>query len=242
MRKFESVKRIEGEVNKKLTKEEKQLLKEEKRRKRAELKELKKENKKVLLSTKEFLKFKDVDEENKFIMENGKIDIFQIESIDVYSLSEVERKIYIYNFISFLRTYIYEFKIICMNFPVNTYSQQEFLKHRLSILSESFSKLDEKISNSEDESIRSSLIREKSLLEKREHLLNEQLEQLIFLENNRQNKEFYLMIFIKDSDNEYEIMNLLKRSQNLAVKLREIDLEKKLKILFKINNPNTRLS
>ncbi|MBD7916293.1 hypothetical protein H9660_14190 [Clostridium sp. Sa3CUN1] len=242
MRKFESVKRIEGEVNKKLTKEEKQLLKEEKRRKRAELKELKKENKKVLLSTKEFLKFKDVDEENKFIMENGKIDIFQIESIDIYSLSEVERKIYIYNFISFLRTYIYEFKIICMNFPVNTYSQQEFLKHRLSILSESFSKLDEKISNSEDESIRSSLIREKSLLEKREHLLNEQLEQLIFLENNRQNKEFYLMIFIKDSDNEYEIMNLLKRSQNLAVKLREIDLEKKLKILFKINNPNTRLS
>lgn len=242
MKKFESVKRIEGEEKKKLSKEEKKLLKEEKKRKKEELRELKKENKKVLLSTKELLKFKDVDDNDRFIMENGKIDIFQIESIDVYSLSEVERKIYIYNFISFLRTYIYEFKIICMNFPVNTYSQQEFLKHRLSILSKSSNKLDEKISNSEDESIRNLLLREKGLLEKREFLLKEQLEQLIFLENNRQNKEFYLMIFIKDSDNEYEIMNLLKRSQNLSVKLREIDLEKKLKIIFKINNPNTRLS
>ena len=147
------------------------------------------------------------------ITNNGYIDIFQIDSKDIYSLNEYERKIHIYNFISFLRGFVYDFKIITMQFPVNTTKQQEFLEKKL-----------KECNNNVYYSF-----------------LKEKLDQLIFLENNRQNKEFYIMIFIKDTDNKDEIKSLLFRNQNIAVNLKQLSVEKKLKILFKLNNPNTKL-
>ena len=49
------------------------------------------------------------------------------------------------------------------------------------------------------------------------------------------------MIFIKDTDNKEEVKGLLLRNQNMAIQLKPLDVEKKLKILFKLNNPNTKL-
>ena len=215
VRKFDDIK-IEKEkknIKVKLTKEEKKIKKEEKKQKKLELKEIRKANKDVLASTKELLGFVDVDDDDSIIMKNGYLDIFQIDSKDIYSLTDVETTMNIYNFIAFLRSYPFDIKLITMNFPVNTLKQQEFIKKEI-----------KECDN-----------------EKYYYELIEELEQLVYLESTRQNREFYIMIFIKDTEEKESIKRTLFRSQNIAVQLIPLDLEKKLKILFKLNNPNTKL-
>ncbi len=215
VRKFDDIK-IEKEkknIKVKLTKEEKKIKKEEKKQKKLELKEIRKANKDVLASTKELLGFVDVDDDDSIIMKNGYLDIFQIDSKDIYSLTDVETTMNIYNFISFLRSYPFDIKLITMNFPVNTLKQQEFIK--------------KKIKECDNEKYYYELI--------------EELEQLVYLESTRQNREFYIMIFIKDTEEKESIKRTLFRSQNIAVQLIPLTIEKKLKILFKLNNPNTKL-
>ena len=215
VRKFDDIK-IEKEkknIKVKLTKEEKKIKKEEKKQKRLELKEIRKANKDVLASTKELLGFVDVDDDDSIIMKNGYLDIFQIDSKDIYSLTDVETTMNIYNFIAFLRSYPFDIKLINMNFPVNTLKQQEFIK--------------KKIKECDNEKYYYELI--------------EELEQLVYLESTRQNREFYIMIFIKDTEEKESIKRTLFRSQNIAVQLIPLTVEKKLKILFKLNNPNTKL-
>lgn len=215
VRKFDDIK-IEKEkknIKVKLTKEEKKIKKEEKKQKKLELKEIRKANKDVLASTKDLLGFVDVDDDDSIIMKNGYLDIFQIDSKDIYSLTDVETTMNIYNFIAFLRSYPFDIKLITMNFPVNTLKQQEFIKKKIK-------ECDNK---------------------KYYYELIEELEQLVYLESTRQNREFYIMIFIKDTEEKESIKRTLFRSQNIAVQLIPLDLEKKLKILFKLNNPNTKL-
>lgn len=215
VRKFDDIK-IEKEKNNikvKLTKEEKKIKKEEKKQKKLELKEIRKANKDVLASTKDLLGFVDVDDDDSIIMKNGYLDIFQIDSKDIYSLTDVETTLNIYNFIAFLRSYSFDIKLITMNFPVNTLKQQEFIKKKIK-------ECDNK---------------------KYYYELIEELEQLVYLESTRQNREFYIMIFIKDTEEKESIKRTLFRSQNIAVQLIPLTVEKKLKILFKLNNPNTKL-
>lgn len=215
VRKFDDIK-IEKEKKNtkvKLTKEEKKIKKEEKKQKKLELKEIRKANKDVLASTKELLGFVDVDDDDSIIMKNGYLDIFQIDSKDIYSLTDVETTMNIYNFIAFLRSYPFDIKLITMNFPVNTLKQQEFIK--------------KKIKECDNEKYYYELI--------------EELEQLVYLESTRQNREFYIMIFIKDTEEKESIKRTLFRSQNIAIQLIPLTVEKKLKILFKLNNPNTKL-
>ena len=215
VRKFDDIK-IEKEkknIKVKLTKEEKKIKKEEKKQKKLELKEIRKANKDVLASTKELLGFVDVDDDDSIIMKNGYLDIFQIDSKDIYSLTDVETTMNIYNFIAFLRSYPFDIKLITMNFPVNTLKQQEFIKKKIK-------ECDNK---------------------KYYYELIEELEQLVYLESTRQNREFYIMIFIKDTEEKESIKRTLFRSQNIAVQLIPLTVEKKLKILFKLNNNNTKL-
>ena len=215
VRKFDDIK-IENEkknIKVKLTKEEKKIKKEEKKQKKLELKEIRKANKDVLASTKELLGFVDVDDDDSIIMKNGYLDIFQIDSKDIYSLTDVETTMNIYNFIAFLRAYPFDIKLITMNFPVNTLKQQEFIKRKIK-------ECDNK---------------------KYYYELIEELEQLVYLESTRQNREFYIMIFIKDTEEKESIKRPLFRSQNIAVQFIPLTVEKKLKILFKLNNPNTKL-
>ena len=197
VRKFDDIK-IEKEkknIKVKLTKEEKKIKKEEKKQKKLELKEIRKANKDVLASTKELLGFVDVDDDDSIIMKNGYLDIFQIDSKDIYSLTDVETTMNIYNFIAFLRSYPFDIKLITMNFPVNTLKQQEFIK--------------KKIKECDNEKYYYELI--------------EELEQLVYLESTRQNREFYIMIFIKDTEEKESIKRTLFRSQNIAVQLIPLD-------------------
>lgn len=211
--KFQKLEKIiinKEEIKAELTKEEKQRLKEEKKLKRQEEKELRKEDKKVLKSTKELLPILDIDEEGIFITKNGYLSIYQIETKDIYAFNEYETKIHIYNFVAFLRNYVDDIKLVCMNFPVNTTKQQEFIQKKI----------------------------KESTKEVYRNFLNEKLEQFVFLEEHRNNKEYFIVVFSKDRE---EVKNTIYKNQSRALIFRNIDIEKKIKILFKLNNLNTKL-
>ncbi|MGU9020430.1 hypothetical protein ACV311_15960, partial [Clostridium perfringens] len=71
--------------------------------------------------------------------------------------------------------------------------------------------------------------------------LNEKLEKLIELEKTKTNIEYYIMIFIDKEDLSNDVLNNLIRSTNKDISLSEIDLEKKLKVLYKLNNLNSKI-
>ncbi|MCX0355684.1 hypothetical protein [Clostridium perfringens] len=212
-KKIKDIEVVKKEQKVKLSKEEKLKLKQEKKAKRQEQKELKKESKNTLPSTRKVLPFIDIDEDDVFITKQGYLDIYQINTRDTSNLSDDERKVYVYSFIAFLRNFVEDFKIIIMNFPVNTVKQQEYIEGR--------------IANCKNEIFI--------------NYLEEELEKLRFMEKHRNNKEFFLMVFMKNKNEKDNMMKKIELVQNIAVPLRQLDLEKKIKILFKLNNMNTKL-
>lgn len=212
-KKIKDIEVIKKEEKVKLSKEEKLRIKEEKKVKYQEQKELKRESKNTLPSTRRVLPFIDIDEDDIFITKQGYLDIYQINTRDTINLSESERKVYVYSFIAFLRNFVEDFKIIIMNFPVNTVRQQEYIEGR--------------IANCKNEIYI--------------NYLKEELDKLKFMEKHRNNKEYFLMVFMKNEADRDAMMKKIELVQNIAVPLRQLDLEKKIKILFKLNNMNTKL-
>lgn len=212
-KKIKDIEVVKKEQKVKLSKEEKLKLKQEKKENRKEQKELKKEMKNTLPLTRKVLPFIDIDEDDVFITKQGYLDIYQINTRDTSNLSDDERKVYVYSFIAFLRNFVEDFKIIIMNFPVNTVKQQEYIEGR--------------IADCKDEIFI--------------NYLEEELEKLRFMEKHRNNKEFFLMVFMKNKNEKDNMMKKIELVQNIAVPLRQLDLEKKIKILFKLNNMNTKL-
>lgn len=212
-KKIKDIEVVKKEEKVKLSKEEKLRIKQEKKAKYQEQKELKRERKNTLPSTRRVLPFIDIDEDDIFITKQGYLDIYQINTRDTINLSESERKVYVYSFIAFLRNFVEDFKIIIMNFPVNTVKQQEYIEGRIA-----------------------DCINEIYI-----NYLKEELDKLKFMEKHRNNKEYFLMVFMKNEADRDAMMKKIELVQNIAVPLRQLDLEKKIKILFKLNNMNTKL-
>ncbi|HHL2059658.1 TPA: hypothetical protein ACQ3WD_002877 [Clostridium perfringens] len=212
-KKIKDIEVVKKEEKVKLSKEEKLRIKEEKKAKYQEQKELKRERKNTLPSTRRVLPFIDIDEDDIFITKQGYLDIYQINTRDTINLSESERKVYVYSFIAFLRNFVENFKIIIMNFPVNTVRQQEYIEGRIADCTN----------------------------EIYINYIKEELDKLKFMEKHRNNKEYFLMVFMKNEADREAMMKKIELVQNIAVPLRQLDLEKKIKILFKLNNMNTKL-
>lgn len=184
----------------------------EKKRLKDEKKALKNELKNVNKSIIDIYPITD-EEEEFFKTTYGYMNIYQIQSKEVYSLNETEQKKHICDFASFLRLYVDDIKIICMQFPVNTYLQQENIRKKLA-----------KTSN-----------------EKHKYFLNKRLNELIFLEKHRYNKEFFIKIFAKDLKDIQEKNQLLFRLSNESIQISNIDYDKKIKIEFKLSNQNSKI-
>lgn len=198
----------------KLSKEEKIKVKEEKKRLKEEKKNIKNADKSISVYTKDIMDFVDIDEDDRFIMKYGYMDLYQIQTKDIHALSENDVQRHIYSFISFLRAYSEDFKILSMNFPVNTTIQQLHIEKNLKVTTNPIAK----------------------------KFLQRKLDELIFLEQNRFDKEFYIMIFAGNKEEIEDKERVLYLNQNVAFKVEEIELEKKLKIVFKLNNFNTKLN
>lgn len=98
-----------------------------------------------------------------------------------------------------------------MRFPCNFRNQTEFLKEKLNAEKNEF----------------------------RKKFLNLKLQELEFLENTSYNLEFYLYIFSADYDD--LIRGLESMKKDFLTRLSELEKEKQEKIIFKLNNLNTKI-
>ncbi|HBF5866243.1 hypothetical protein KGF43_15560 [Clostridioides sp. ZZV14-6044] len=190
-----------------------ELSKEEKKLEKQEKKELKNINKKINKDVIELLPFLDVTEKEAFETKDGVMDILQISTCDIYTLNTKEINAHIYTFATFLRTYQDDIKIISMNFPVNTFIQQQYFKRVI----------------------------EKTTNPTYLHFLKIKLDQLERIEFNRENKEFYIFIYASNEKEMDDKINLIFRLSAGKFKFSKIDLDKKIKILFKLSNQNTKI-
>ena len=207
-------KKRKKEKPQKLSRRDKKLKKkEEKARAKQEKKDLKEEYKKVNKNTFDLLPFLEIAEDNTFKTKNGYIDIFQIGTKDLNSLNNDDAHRHIRDFTNFLRNYVDDMKIISMTFPVNTQVQQEHILKNIEMTDNIIYR----------------------------NFLNKRLDQLIAIEEKRKNKEFYLMVFYEDEKIKRERELQLLRLTSSAIKLSSLDLDKKLKIIFKLNNQNSKI-
>ncbi|KMY52498.1 hypothetical protein AC623_20360 [Bacillus sp. FJAT-27231] len=145
--------------------------------------------------------------------EQGFFDIWQIKSKDVYAMNDEETQFDIYNLAYFFQAYQYPVKIVSLNFPVSTVRQQTFIQKKL-------------------EECKSSLY-EKFLLQK--------LKELQFLEWGRTNREYFIFIY---GANEYvvkERVESIKRHMKRSAPINPVETEKKVEILYKLYNQNSKL-
>lgn len=142
----------------------------------------------------------------------GYFEIAQIESKDVYSASEGEKENDIASLSYLYQAYSHDIKIIPMNFPVNTEVQKSY-----------YQKL---ISNCKVESYLPHL--------------EDKLRELEHLESHKTNREYYLFIY---ADTEYDLsgrIHFLSRLFSRSNPLVYLNEDKKVKILNKLYNMNTK--
>lgn len=202
-----------SKIQKNIEKENKVKEKLRKKEEKEEQKNLKSEDKKVYLETKDRLAIIALSENGYFKTKTGYLDIVQIESIDIKSMNGVEYNILLMDFTKMLKGYAEDIKLISMNYPANTQKQQEYLNK---IIKECTNK-------------------------KHFHFLKHRINQLQTIEEVRSDREFYVMIFGKD-DKEMNSNIELILANNSGLKVFNIEIEKKVKILRKLNNMNSKVN
>ncbi|QKE76048.1 hypothetical protein HPK19_24895 (plasmid) [Arthrobacter citreus] len=151
---------------------------------------------------------------NGFIeLRNGEfMEILQLTTKDVYSLNEEDKNLNIYSFAFFLQSYLEDMKIVPLNFPVDTTIQQQHIQRKL----------------------------ERTDNQLYVPFLKKKLEELRYIEKNRTNREYYLFLY---SESEFTLRNKAIQVERLLQRTTPISLlseEKKIAILYKLNNLNSK--
>ena len=137
------------------------------------------------------------------------MDIIQVRTKDLESVSDIEVNTDAYMFTKFNRTYSDDYKIISVNFPANTKTQQAYFRNKINHCTNS----------------------------KLQAILEEKLDQLVYAEQTSTNREHYLMIFGSSfeqlNDNRGTIFSALG---NLV---ESIDIDKKVQLLYMLANKST---
>lgn len=201
-------------MSEKLSRKELKILKkEEKQQAKIEKKELKEEHKKVKKVASDLLPFLNIADDGSIQTKYGYMEIYQISTKDLNSLTSDETNMHISELTTFLRGYSDDIKIICMSYPVNTEVQQAHLSN--------------KIQNTDNDIYIK--------------FLNKKLERLKLLEKLRTNKEFYLVLYFENERDKREKEIYIQRRANRAMGIEPIDIDKKVKILYKLNNQNSKI-
>lgn len=169
-------------------------------------------NEKLLRQTSSILPF--IQIHNDYIlMKDGVMDIFQIESKDLYSLNDDDINFLVMAQGRFYRSYFDSIKQIAMNFPSNTEKQKAYWR--------------KKRENTENPIML--------------RFIDRKLFELEFLEKERTNREFFLFIYADSEQQLEEKKKLIIRSLEQSFPLKELSIKKKKEVLFMLNNPNTKL-
>lgn len=146
-----------------------------------------------------------------FVKEDGSCtDILQVETKDLLNASESTT---MYDKLRWRRLYIKypsDLKIIAMNFPSNTEKQQEYMRHKMNTTKNKVYK----------------------------KWLHKKINELVWLETHRMNREFFLMFWGENTDklmqNRQTIIDALGVGKNGLIQ--RISEEKRTLIFYKLNN------
>lgn len=138
------------------------------------------------------------------------MDIIQIRTKDLASISESEINMDLYILTKMNRLYTESYKLISINFPTNTKTQQAYFRNKINHCTN----------------------------RKHERVLQEKLDSLIEAEQTSTSREHYIMLFGNSYEhlmnNEETILNYL--GENLS---EPIDLSKKVQFLYMLANKST---
>lgn len=155
------------------------------------------------------------DELNVFIMRSGNkyMDIIQIISTDLMSKSDVEVDYLNMRWSKFYKTCAADLKLISLNFPTNTSEQQRYFKYKI-------------------QQTKNPVFKE---------FLENKLSELISIEKNRSDREYYLMYFADNGEQLKDTRDIISSSLLNYGLAENMTKEKKLQILYRFNNPNATL-
>lgn len=169
---------------------------------------------KISKSTLQILSIRDYNEDREYyIMEDGTImNIVQFICKDLTTTNVQDIEMDILQLTKHLRLYYDDVKIISINIPVDCKTQIDYLTFKI----------------------------EHCRNEIQKRFLQRSLEEQIWLQKNRLNKEFYYMIFAgspeKYEENHKTLMDTLYQSKLICL----LDKEKKDTVLYKMCNKNLR--
>ncbi|UOQ94049.1 hypothetical protein MUO14_03510 [Halobacillus shinanisalinarum] len=141
------------------------------------------------------------------------MDMMQLQSKDIYSPSMDETEYDIMVMAKFFQSFASDIKIMSMNFPVDMQQQLDAVDRRVKQ--------------------NTSPLYERFLLRKRD--------ELVFLEQHRTNREFYLYMYASSIKQLSEYRNNCQRYLGQIAPLLPLTEEKKLDLLYKLYNQNSKL-
>jgi|UniRef100_UPI003FEEE706 hypothetical protein len=155
------------------------------------------------------------NELNVFKMRSGEkyMDIIQIVSIDLMNKSDHEVEYLNLRWAKFYKTCSADLKLISLNFPTNTRTQQKYIKYKLK--------------NAKNPIY--------------QYFLENKFDELISIEKNRSDREYYLMYFANSEEQLKDVRDIISSSLINYGLAAQMTKDKKIQIIYKFNNPNTAL-
>ncbi|MBM7554823.1 hypothetical protein [Thalassobacillus pellis] len=166
-------------------------------------------------SVADLIPIRNMTDEGSFELKNnqGYMDVMQLQSKDIYSPSTQETEYDIMMMAKFFQSYAHDIKIVSMNFPVDMQRQLNAINYKITQ--------------------NKTPLYEKFLLKKRDELQ--------FLETHRTNREFYLYIYAASLKQLAEYRQNCQRYLGRVAPLINLPEEKKLDLVHKLHNQNTKL-
>lgn len=178
------------------------------------MKSSKKKTIKIRSKTKDVIPHNKYDYLNEYyIYDDGTIcDIFRIVCRDLATSSAAEIEMDMLSLSNFFAKYEEDIKIISINIPTSCKNQLEYIQHKIDICKNEFHK---------------------------QQLLKKQKE-CIWIEKNRMDKEFYIMIFASTKEKYQSNKELLLSTLEVSKMVSLINKSQKDEVLMKMANKNVK--
>lgn len=167
----------------------------------------------VLRKTPMIMPFLDITEEHIVMKKGYFMDIFQISSNDLHSLTDTDITIKLLEKARFYRSSASQHKVVGLNFPANTEKQRLYWERK----------------------------KERTTDPLRIRFINRKLFELEFIARERTNREFFLFVYAKSSQTLEDEKNQVVRGMRQSFPLQTLSNEKKQDILFLMSNQNSKL-
>ncbi len=177
------------------------------------LKEKREKRKKIISSFADIVPIIDIVEYDFFEMRNGEyMEIVQVTSKDIYSLNESDKDNDIFSLAYLFQAYIPDIKLVPLHTPVNLELQKN------------------------------NIIRNIRKCKEPAYIpfLEKKLAEIEFIEENRTNKEYFFYLYADSIKNLLERKSQFKKLFGQSNPIIELDLDKKLNVLYQLSNINSK--